>query len=670
MKTQPTLTALEVSEKVHALFRSEGLLLSLGGEPTFIAAGAQTAEWQYAATGPDKLKFAWKLTRALQKNICKNSLAFFCPGKLYPGETNPRWSIRLLQKKERNHIFLPINSIPKTPPIAHLKKHLCSQLHIKNQWAKFSDPLNKNREVWALLLDHDKEKSWKSFPWKLDKKHCVLSGAEGPAGLRLPMEKLAAETPRRTLVLDFSQGKFSIFLPALLQAPFLDLLNLLLPLVPKSTEWQAYLPLDLSDDWEVLTLAADPGVLEINLPPCESWAVYSEWIDALYNQAAACGLSAMKASENEPPCGSGGGSHLFFGTLPGSPRQLFEAPHFVARILRYWQKHPALSYFFTGKYVGAASQAPRADESGHSLLDLELALRQIEAAEATSDQRFLISKTLKHLMTDVSGNAHRAEISFDKFWSPGLPNGCLGVIEFRAIEALPTPEMAQAVALLWLACAGRLLNSRDELALEDHTTTLQDVFFLPTPLLFDLLDVLQDVGEAGFAINPEPFFKIMEWQFPLIFSWAEDEANFEIRLAHEAWPLLSETPPDGGLVSRYVDTSLRRLEIKSNTVFAENYQILINSHLLSSVELAKDVFVTGLRYRHSRLDPSLHPAIEPDLPLKLLIVDKTDGAAVAMYQMKNLKEGFQKYRPGKHEDFKFQESMPVISGGMTHDLRF
>jgi hypothetical protein len=38
------------------------------------------------------------------------------------------------------------------------------------------------------------------------------------------------------------------------------------------------LPWDADGHWQVLGLAADPGVLEINLPVCHSWAEYDGWL--------------------------------------------------------------------------------------------------------------------------------------------------------------------------------------------------------------------------------------------------------------------------------------------------------------------------------------------------------------------------------------------------------
>jgi uncharacterized protein (DUF2126 family) len=82
------------------------------------------------------------------------------------------------------------------------------------------------------------------------------------------------------------------------------------------------------------------------------------------------------------------------------------------------------------------------------IVDLELAYRQLENLPP-GDSRLQIHEILRHLHTDVSGNTHRSEMSFDKFWSP--PAGCYGLIEFRAIESLPNATWTGAVSLLWRA---------------------------------------------------------------------------------------------------------------------------------------------------------------------------------------------------------------------------
>jgi len=104
-----------------------------------------------------------------------------------------------------------------------------------------------------------------------------------------------------------------------------------------------------------------------------------------------------------------------------------------------------------------------------------------------------------------------------------------------------------------------------------------------------------------------------------LLDWQRDGASLEIRRALEPWPLLCDTPVEGGSTSRFVDSSLQRLEIKANAAFLANHRLRLNGRVLP----LGDGWL-GLRYRHSSLYPSLHPCIEPHLPLQLAIEGNPD----------------------------------------------
>ncbi|HEY5792601.1 MAG TPA: transglutaminase family protein, partial [Chthoniobacterales bacterium] len=370
--------------RAEQIFTRNTVRLTLGGEPTYVPLNPEGAEWSYSAVGPTKLAYAWKVAAELQKTRMPGAAAFYCPGKSYPGEVNPRWVIKLLANRNGTPLYRsPVRGrTPTTQTLQQFADGICKTLGVPSHWLALSDPQNPRTEVLAMPLDHDKA-IWRSARWPLEKKSRVLSEAEGPAGLRLPLNLLPPSLPRRALTVERTGNTIAIFFPPLLQKPFLELLSAVEIAGRKAgiarVNLQGYIPSDEACQWTSLGLAADPGVLEINLPACVSWRDYAGWIESVTDAAEKCGLRSWKENLWEPPQGTGGGNHLLWGGPSLEEHPFFTRPAWLASILRYWQHHPALGYLFTGCYVGASSQAPRPDESARDLYDIEMAYSFLES---------------------------------------------------------------------------------------------------------------------------------------------------------------------------------------------------------------------------------------------------------------------------------------------------
>ena len=113
-------------------------------------------------------------------------------------------------------------------------------------------------------------------------------------------------------------------------------------------------------------------------------------------------------------------------------------------------------------------------------------------------------------------------------------------------------------------------------------------------------------------------------------SYTSGPAALAVRKALEDWPLLCEQPLEGGATSRFVDTSIERLEFVANRAFAESHEIRVQGRRLDLDPFPNQRVGAGLRYRRSALMPSLHPGIPPQMPLMLSIKNKT---GVALYKL-------------------------------------
>ncbi|MEB3300535.1 MAG: transglutaminase family protein [Cyanobacteriota bacterium] len=641
-----------LAERVQDRLTAAGIQLTVGGEPTLVPLNPEGPEWTITADGPTKLPIARRLAEVFRQTVWPGSTLLYCPGKLYAGEVNPRWALRLLrqadgsplvsraQTKPTQEIFSPLRADQASAWLERLGK----RLGVRLQPLSLRDPLDPERRVWAAPLTAaepppdapSKNWHWQAGAWPLAGELRELSGAPGPAGLRLPLAHFPRDLPCQVLTLELGQGSWELFLPPLLRQP----LQALLQAVTDSLEGLAeprlsgMLPSDCDDHWQVLGLTADPGVLEINLPVCQGWGDYAQWLECIETAGLRVGLRSWKEAEHGAEEGTGGGNHLLWGGPNLATNPFFPRPAWLAGLLRYWQHHPSLSYLFTGSCVGPASQAPRPDEAASSIFDLELAYRQLERAEELpslepwGDHRALIGETLRHLHADRSGNNHRSEISFDKFWNPGTPAGCLGLIEFRALESLPKLAWTQAIALLWNSLAVYLLDPAHRPGrLRDWGASLHDRCLLPSQLWADLEAVLADLARADLVLDPEPFRELWQWRFPPLLEWEGPptatgaKARLELRPALEPWPLICDFPREGGFTSRFVDGSLRRFEVTANDLFRDHCWLALQGR---PVELEPDPSsLLAVRYRLHRLYPCLHPGIAPDQPLRLLVGSPT-----------------------------------------------
>ncbi|MGA0021056.1 MAG: transglutaminase family protein, partial [Vulcanococcus sp.] len=612
------------------------------GEPTLVPIDPQGPEWSVAADGPTKLRYARQLAAELQRRAWPGSTLLYCPGKQYDGEVNPRWALRLITG-QNGEPLVPVtpagHHIPSPAELHSLIEAVGRDLGCPLQALPLRDPLQHDRQVWAIPLSCT-EGQWRSVDWPLQEELRELSGAPGPAGLRLPLQHFPAGELRQVLTLERDPHGWALFLPPLEREPLELLLQRLAAHSPgwEEPELSGVLPWDAYAHWQVLGLTADPGVLEVNLPVCHTWHEYAGWIQLLDEAGAAVGLRSWKQQGSRTE-GTGGGNHLLLGGPSLEAHPFFERPAWLVGLLRYWQHHPCLAYLFSGRSVGPASQAPRPDEGSASRLDLELAHRALEQLPP-GDQRVAIGETLRHLHADRSGNTHRSEISLDKFWNPAWTAGCQGLLEFRALESLPDHRWSNAVALLFRALAVRQLNPEHRPnGLRTWGADLHDRAMLPSALWADLEQVLADLAADGLPLDPEPLRAIWQWRFPALLQWQVDDAELCIRQALEPWPLLCDTPVEGGSTSRFVDSSLRRFELIANPSFRRSYTLAIQGRPLVWPRDPEQPI--AVRFRQEALFPCLHPCLPVDVPLQLDVLAADSGEPVARWQLRDESSGFE-----------------------------
>jgi uncharacterized protein (DUF2126 family) len=477
---------------------------------------------------------------------------------------------------------------------------------------------------------------------------------------RRPAASQSADWVVRTaLCVEPRNGRLHIFMPPVRTAE--DYLDLTAAVEKTATELKLPVVIEGSAPphdprLNHIKVTPDPGVIEVNLHPAHDWDELVKNTTALYEEARQSRLSTEKFMIDGRHVGTGGGNHVVVGGPTPADSPILRRPDLLRSLLCYWQNHPSLSFLFSGLFIGPTSQHPRVDEARNdSLYELEIAFRELDrqlgkVGQASSLPQgwsdlaqaavraggtpalpcppWVVDRIFRNLLIDVTGNTHRAEFCIDKLYAPESSSGRLGLVELRAFEMPPHARMSLTQQLLLRSLIARFWMNPYERPLVRWGAQLHDRFMLPHFVQEDFHDVIADQQNNGYQFKPDWFAPHFEFRFPLYGTVTQRGVHLEIRQALEPWHVLGEQGAAGG-TTRYVDSSLERLQVKVSGMTDSRHWISCNSRALPLQPTGTEgEYVAGVRFRAWQPPVCLQPTIGVHTPLLFDIVDGWNGRSI------------------------------------------
>lgn len=652
------------SSFIHAVKKHDesiaesGLGIWLGAEPTFTDRFSESPEWLSLAAGGEKSQRALAMLRRLCQNRSAKPLILRSIGRQYPGEKLPRWSFGTYESRDNSVIWRG----PPDPCLVELsakaesdlvggvsKTGLCSA---SSGATLFHHALTAHLSAhgWSShCFQTEAQADWR-IVFRMDESEPPAFGADdrltrtsihaGPVPEEGLSDTLATDGNFLFLIRypTHNDEVARIELPCFSSVPkFVECLDIIAAAAVEAgldgLIFEGYPPpVDATVAWATFT--PDPAVIEINMAPAKDAEGFYESVNNIYHAAEAEGLSPYRFYYNGDATDSGGGGQITFGGPSAEHSPFFINSWLLPNVVRYFNRHPALSYFFTPSCVGSSSQSPRPDERfRESFAELRLSLELLSRQEKVSPE--VLWSSLAPFLSDPSGNNHRSEINIEKLWNPFLTGrGCLGLVEFRAFRMARTPKMLTARAVLFRSILAMLAKAPDSSDLTDWGTDLHDRYALPFYLKQDLGTVLDELNQAGFGLRPVLIDYLMDDDDRQIGKAEINGFQLSVHRALEFWPLVGDVASQESGNSRLIDSSTARIQMKLRPIIEstasdiKHWRIAYKDWQVPA-RIERDnsgpCLLFAFKYRAFTPWRGLHPSLPPQSPVEFILRHETSG---------------------------------------------
>ncbi|MBB3896922.1 transglutaminase family protein [Roseococcus suduntuyensis] len=236
----------QAGQRVDAALKRHDVRLTMGGEPTFVAAtDREAAEWNTDAMGPTKRAFAGRLLRRLAPLWAPGAVLHYGQGKQYPGEPLPRFALECIWRPDGEAVWRdaallasdddkddataldairfakqlaerlqvdPALAVPAHEDVHYyLWKEARLPANVVAEDSKLADPLERARmrrlfteglaEPAGAVLPLRRvvragQRRWQSGRWFFREDTLFLTPGDAPMGLRLPLASLPWIDPK------------------------------------------------------------------------------------------------------------------------------------------------------------------------------------------------------------------------------------------------------------------------------------------------------------------------------------------------------------------------------------------------------------------------------------------------------------------------------------------